>query len=101
MTTQNTPPKGRLTVHRPSRNLAPTLRRSFHDQGHMPPMRGHVDNEGSLWKGASRIIDRPRKRRLNRTSWRRILADARRAIQAGENIYQAPVDTPSTERGGD
>lgn len=64
------PPKGR--------NLQPTLKRQYHGDDHMPPARGMTDNEGSLWKGASRIVNRAAKRKHNRDTWRKILAEARR-----------------------
>lgn len=73
----NTLPKGRPTVNRPGRRIPATMHRHYHGADHFAPLSGR-DHEDRQWKGASRIIDPARKRRLNRRSWRRILADARR-----------------------
>jgi hypothetical protein len=60
-------------------HVPPTTLRNFTDMvGHAPPT-DRVDDDGNVWKGASRILDRSAKRRANRKSWIKIQADARRS----------------------
>lgn len=59
--------------------VLPTRLRLFHDtRGHAAPTSG-VDRTGAPWQGASRIIDRPARRKANRASWRKAIAKAARA----------------------
>lgn len=38
------------------------------------------------WKGASRIVNRPERRRMNRTSWRKAQAAARREAMRDKRV---------------
>ncbi len=59
-----------------------TYLRRYLDPGHRPPLSG-LDHSGGTWIGTSRIVDPAGRRRLNKRTWARLLADARRAYVAG------------------
>lgn len=64
--------------------VTPTRYRRFYDpRGHAAPMAG-VDRHGERWQGTSRPHTRAERRRHNRSTWRRIVAEARREALAGE-----------------
>lgn len=66
---------------RDTSDTVPTTARTIVDDGHFPPASG-LDHAGRPWRGASRIIDRPARRRAQRLSWRKLKAEARRAYLA-------------------
>lgn len=69
---------GGAGVVRGGATVPPTSRRSYVDaRSHMPPMSAE-DNVGNVWRGASRVIDKPARRRANARSWRRMQVEARR-----------------------
>lgn len=84
-------------------NIQPTMRRRYHGDDHHSPTHGFVDNDNNPWKGTKRIVDKPNKRRRNRASWRKVMAETRREIVSGGNPYKPVVNAPSTdvEGGGD
>jgi hypothetical protein len=68
--------------------IPPTTRRTAGDGGHAPP-QGGLDHTGARWRGASRVIDRPARRRANRRSWKQIQAEARAtALAAKPTVIQ-------------
>jgi hypothetical protein len=68
-----------------------TLNRPFMGLVHRPPRSG-VDNTGAPWRGASRIIDRPARRRRNKASWKRLLLRERQMRTAALKAAETPTE---------
>jgi hypothetical protein len=62
----------------------PTLQRGYGAPDHRPPSGKHARGRehATPWKGTSRIVDRAERRRANRRSWGKVLAEARRETVA-------------------
>lgn len=53
--------------------------------GHRAPKSG-LNDAGTVWRGTSRIIDKPARRRAQRRSRLAFKADARRAFVASQQV---------------
>lgn len=62
--------------------IPPTVERTKSDPlGHRPPFT-FLNNGGTLWRGTSRVLDKPARRKANRRTWKRMKADSRRFFVA-------------------
>ncbi len=78
--------------------VAPTRTRRYIDpRSHMPP-QSMLDNTGANWLGTSRVVDRPARRKRNRASWRRLLAEGRRETMAAKRAAEAVIEAERAER---
>ena len=62
--------------------IPPTVMRPRGDNGHQPPhgrhWRGRIESIGGVWRGHSRSLPAPQRRRSNKRTWAKQLAEARR-----------------------
>ncbi len=71
--------------------IPPTPDRDWFGIDHRPPRSG-VDRTGRTWKGTSRIIDPPARRKSNKLTWSALL---RRERQAARRLGQQVEDSES------